>query len=150
MAPQSEPLLSAHVHADRRNAVARVDLHAGVYAVAAVAWVWLFAAFWIAFGSEAEGAFMLGIDMVFLAAFFGTPWALKRIADNFNARQTPPIVPDVPQETLGEFLDGDFETLTGATSGWSALVQIAIVPVGLAFFMSCIAVILSVVRAPYL
>tara|TARA_R110002110_G_scaffold25427_1_gene94383 strand:+ start:3061 stop:3489 length:429 start_codon:yes stop_codon:yes gene_type:complete len=141
--------MTGHAHADRRNVAVTADLHPRVYGVTAVAWIWLFGAFWIAFGGEAEGAFVLGVDMVFLAAFFGTPWMLKRITDRFNARQNPQTPPAAPQGSLEDFLEGDFETLNGSTSGWSALVQIAIVPVGLALFMTCLAVILAVVRAPY-
>ncbi|MDO8290616.1 MAG: hypothetical protein Q7T44_15495 [Parvibaculum sp.] len=141
---------AGYARAHRGNVAVTTDLHPRVYAVTAIAWVWLFAAFWLAFGGEAEGAFMLTVDMVFLAAFFGTPWLMKRTADSFNARRTPPRAPDASQGTLEEFLNGDFDTLTGPVSGWSALIQIAIVPFGLAFLMSCMAVIFAIIRAPYL
>ncbi|HEY4344807.1 MAG TPA: hypothetical protein VGN05_10705 [Parvibaculum sp.] len=126
-----------------RNTPTAPDLHPGVYVAALAGWVWLFGAFWATFGGEAEGAMMLGVDMVFLAVFFGTPWLLKRTADRFLDRR---------DEAGGflDFLNMEMETLTGHVSGWSALIQVIIVPVALALGMTAIGFIIAAARAPYI
>ncbi|MCE9651231.1 MAG: hypothetical protein K8R18_16550 [Parvibaculum sp.] len=126
-----------------RNAPAALDLHPGVYVAALAGWVWLFGAFWATFGGEAEGAFMLGVDMVFLAAFFGVPYAMKRTADRFLNRHDR-------AGSFADFLQMELETLTGLVSGWSALIQVCIVPFALALGMTAIGIIIAAVRAPYI
>jgi hypothetical protein len=133
---------SQHDEWHGRNEPVSPDLHPGVYAVALGGWVWLFGAFWLVFGGEAEGAFMLGVDTVFLATFFGVPYILKRTADRFLDRHGY-------DGSLGDFLNRDVETLTGRLGGWSALIQVIVVPFALALGMTAIGFIVVAARAPY-
>lgn len=125
-----------------RNEPVSPDLHPGVYIASLVAWTWLFGSFWATFGGQAEGAFMLGVDMVFLAAFFGVPYALKRTADHFMNHKTD-------WSGWADFLHMDMETLTGRVSGWSALIQVTLVPFSVALGMTAIGFIIAAARAPY-
>lgn len=125
-----------------RNTPVAPDLHPGVYVVALAGWAWLFGAFWVVFGGEREGAFMLAVDMAFLAAFFGTPYVLKRTADRFLKRKQD-------NGSFADFLQGDVETWTGTLSGWSALIQVIIVPFALALGMTAIGFIIASARAHY-
>lgn len=136
--------MSASQHGEwhGRNEPVSPDLHPGVYAVALGGWVWLFGAFWLVFGGEAEGAFMLGVDTVFLATFFGVPYILKRTADRFLDRHGH-------DGSFGDFLSRDVETLTGRLGGWSALIQVIVVPFALALGMTAIGFIVAAARAPY-
>jgi hypothetical protein len=124
------------------NAPTAPDLHPGVYVAALAGWVWLFGAFWMTFGGEGEGAMMLGVDTVFLAVFFGTPFILKRTADRFLNRHDH-------AGSFADFLNMEVETLTGRLSGWGALIQVIIVPVAVALGMTAIGFIVVAARAPY-
>jgi hypothetical protein len=135
--------IPAHRAGHGRNAPVAPDLHPGVYVAALGGWVWLFGAFWATFGGEAEGAFMLGVDTVFLAVFFGTPFILKRTADRFLKREGS-------AGAFADFLQMEMETLTGLVSGWSALIQVCIVPFALALGMTAIGIVIAAARAPYI
>lgn len=135
--------LSTHRTGHGRNAPVAADLHPGVYVAALAGWVWLFGAFWATFGGEAEGAMMLAVDTVFLAVFFGTPFILKRTADRFLKREDR-------AGSFADFLHMEMETLTGLVSGWSALIQVVIVPVSLALGMTALGFIIAAARAPYI
>lgn len=125
-----------------RNEPTAPDLHPGVYIAALAGWTWLFGTFWLTFGGQAEGAFMLGVDTVFLAAFFGIPYALKHTADHFLKRKTD-------WSGWADFLHMDMETFTGRVSGWSALIQVTLVPFAVALGMTAIGFIIAAARAPY-
>jgi hypothetical protein len=118
------------------------DLHPGVYVVALVAWTWLFGAFWATFGGEGEGALVLDIDTVLLIVFFGIPFALKHTANHFLKRKDD-------WSGWADFLHMDMETLTGRVSGWSALIQVTLVPLAVALGMTAIGFIIVSARAPY-
>lgn len=129
----------------RHNQKSTADIHPGVYYVALASWAALFAIFWMIFGGERQGAFMLMVDMVFLAAFFGTPYLMLRIHDRAMK------VEHLHTETsFADFLKGDFETMTGLISGVGALVQIIVVPCALALGLIGIGLVIMWVRSGYL
>jgi len=93
--------------------------------IAIAGYVGILAAFWLSFAGDTSAALAIGVSTVYGLVFFGVPYFMMRTA----ARHGPS--PDRP--SLSEFLNGGFETNTGKISGWSALVQVALVPVALAF-----------------
>ncbi len=128
--------------ANGRNEPVSHDLHPGVYVAALAGWAWLFGAFWLTFGGHAEGAFVLAVDTVFLGVFFGIPFAMKHTADHFLNRKTD-------WSGWADFLHMDVETFTGRISGWSALIQVVVVPFSVALGMMAIFFIIAAARAPY-
>ncbi|MGB3810389.1 MAG: hypothetical protein WA943_09835 [Parvibaculum sp.] len=125
-----------------RNVPLAPDLHPGVFVAAIGGWAWLFGAFWLVFGGQREGAFMMAVDTAFLAVFFGTPYLLKRTADRFLKREEH-------HGSFADFLHGDVQTWTGTLSGWSALIQVIVVPFSVALGMTAIGFIIASARAQY-
>lgn len=113
--------------------IAFADLHAGVFVLMLLAWAWMLAAFWFTFGSQLEGGFMVAISTVYVLMYFGVPAVMIK-----TARKHSPHLPD--RRSFGDFLRGYVQTATGRMEGREALVQILLVPVGLALCISGIAV----------
>lgn len=118
------------------------DLHPGTYLIALAAWVWLFGAFWLVFGGEREGAFMVTVSTFFLATFVGVPFIMKRVADRFLSRKGR-------EDSFASFLHGETDTLTGRLGGFAAIVQVVIVPVALALGMTAIGFIIVSARSQF-
>ena len=93
--------------------------------IAIAGYVGILAAFWVSFASDASAALSIGVSTVYGLVFFGVPYFMMRTAARHG--------PSSDRPSLSEFLNGGFETNTGRISGWSALVQVALVPVALAF-----------------
>lgn len=113
------------------------QLPLGVQAVAVIGYAAIFVILWITFGSDRGSAFMVGVSTFFALVFFGVPYLMDRVAQK-HGQQTVP--------TLKEFLAGDFDTWTGRISGWEALIQVALVPVALAFGSLALATIIILSR----
>jgi len=112
--------------------IAFSDIHAGVFVLMLLAWFWLLVAFWLTFGWELEGGFMVAVSTVYMAMFFGVPLAMIKVAKAHTPHQ-----PD--RRSFGDFLRAYVQTATGRMEGWEAAIQILLVPVGLALCISGIA-----------
>jgi len=112
--------------------IAFSDLHAGVFILMLLAWGWMLAAFWLTFGFQLEGGFMVGISTVYIAMYFGVPAVMIKVAKKYT-----PHLPD--HRSFADFLHGNVQTATGRIEGWEACVQILLVPVGLALCITGIA-----------
>jgi len=98
-------------------------------------------AYWLTFGAHAEAAFMVAISTVYVSMFIGTPYVMARLGEQMlRERHGGQAAP-----TLRDFLDGAIATWTGPMSGWSALIQVTLIPVGLAF--ATIGICLAIVAA---
>lgn len=98
-------------------------------------------AYWLTFGAYAHAAFMVAISTVYVVMYIGTPYVMARLGETMlrerhGGRQAP---------SLREFLDGAIATWTGPMSGWSAMIQVTLIPVGLAF--ATIGICLAVIAA---
>jgi hypothetical protein len=86
-------------------------------------------AYWFTFGAYAEAAFMVAISTVYVLMFVGTPYVMARLGEQMlRDRHGGHAAPN-----LRDFLDGAIATWTGPMSGWSAMIQVTLIPVGLAF-----------------
>ena len=99
----------------------------------------IFAAFWLTFAGDSEAALAISMSTVYALVFFAVPYLMVRMAAKHG-------LPPGRRSSLSDFLNGDFETITGRISGWSALVQVALVPVALAFGTLAIGVIYTSAR----
>jgi hypothetical protein len=84
--------------------------------------------YWLVFGAHAEAALSVAVSTVYVVMFFGTPWMLARLGESLlRQRHGGNAAP-----SLRDFLGGWLDTWTGPMSGWSALIQVTLIPVGLA------------------
>lgn len=113
-------------------------LHPGVQGVALLAYAWIFVVLWLVFGSNRESAFAVAISTFYAVMFFGVPLVMLRMARNAD--------PARPHGSLGGFLRGAFETITGPITGWQALAQVALIPAALSFGFTAIGLIIALQR----
>lgn len=108
------------------------DMHHGVYVISLLAWAWVLSAFWFTFGNQREGAFMVAISSFYFLIFFGIPILMTR-----TGRKISPALPN--RQSFSEFLRSEVGTANGVLTGREALLQITLIPIGLAFCISGIA-----------
>ncbi|HEX6958733.1 MAG TPA: hypothetical protein VF194_12170 [Ferrovibrio sp.] len=105
------------------------SLPVGVFGLMAAAYAMMMLIYWLTFRSHTESAMMVAISAFFVAVFFGTPWLMARQGEALTRKrhggQAAP--------RLSDFLSGEIATWTGPMSGWSAVIQVLLIPVGLAF-----------------
>jgi uncharacterized SAM-binding protein YcdF (DUF218 family) len=92
---------------------------------------------WLGFGTSTEGVIVLVVDTVFFAAFFTAPWVVMQIA-----RATG----QVEGGGFAEFLRRGLDTPSGQLTARDAMLQVALVPVALAFGIAAIALIAFLAR----
>jgi hypothetical protein len=117
-----------------RNRLLATTLPSGVLAIGVSGYAGMLGSFWIAFGSESQVVFVLVIVTMFALIYSGLPLVMARAATLHSAQKRRP-------QYIADFVAGDFETLTGPISGWSALVQFAVLPIALAFGVLAIGII---------
>lgn len=125
-----------HMRAPDETPVYR-EVHPSVYKIALLGWIWIIAMFWLMFGGEGESAYMVAISTGFFAIYFIASWLL--LAMRLDERD--------PKTRFRIFLTRTMDTWTGPMSGLSVLIQVALIPIALAFAVTAMAVILAVVRA---
>jgi hypothetical protein len=94
-------------------------------AIAVAGYIGILASFWLSFAGDTSAALSISVSTFYGAVFFGIPYFMLRTAAKHGASTERP--------TLAEFVRGNFDTIYGRIGGGAALVQVAIVPVGLAF-----------------
>jgi hypothetical protein len=94
------------------------QMHPAVYKIAFTCWMGLLSVFVITFFSSTNALFMIVVDCVYAAVFFGIPWIFHRMAPQ---DQTGPRV-------LSNFLSGRFDTIYGPIRASEALLQVILVP----------------------
>ena len=98
-------------------------------------------AYWLTFGAYAHANFMVAISTVYFVMCIGTPYVMARIGEKMlRERHGSRAAP-----TLRDFLDGVIATRTGPMSGWSAMIQVTLIPIGLA--CTTIGICLAIVAA---
>src|SRR5690348_6225283 len=90
------------------------QMHPGVYKVALACWMGLLGVFVLTFFSSANALFMVVIDCVYAAMFFGIPWIFHRM--------TPPSE-NRPRDFFS-FLNGRVDTIYGPIRASEALLQV--------------------------
>lgn len=109
------------------------DVPASVGAMLIGVYVLIVALFALTVANAGQGPFMIGVDLVFLAAFFAVPAIFLKTEGDKSDRPS-----------LLRFLDQGMQTYTGHVSGVGALVQMFVVPVLLAFGVLCIGTVAMV------
>ena len=105
------------------------DVPASVGMMLIGAYAMIVVLFALTIANAGAGPFMIGVDIVFLAAFFSVPYLF------FKTEGDPANRP-----SFLRFLDQGMQTYTGPVSGAGALVQMFVVPVLLAFGVLCIGI----------
>src|SRR5690242_14758872 len=103
------------------SSVCHEQMHPGVYKVALACWMGLLGVFVLTFFSSANALFMIVIDAVYAAMFFGVPWVFHRM--------TPQSGP-APRDFFS-FLNGRLDTIYGPIRASEALLQVILVPLAL-------------------
>lgn len=114
----------------------------GLYGITAASYGFIMLAYWLTFGAEAESGLMVAVSTAYVLMFGGVPFVMARLGEKMmrerhGGRQAP---------SLSDFLGGSIATFTGPMSGWSAAVQVALIPVGLAFATLAICIIIAIYR----
>jgi hypothetical protein len=114
-------------HPDRtHNRPLATRLPFAVPAIAVAGYGGILLAFWLTFAGDATAVFAIAISTVYAVVYFGVPYLMNRMAERHAG-------PNDRRPSLFDFLEGDLDTITGRISGWSALVQVTLIPVALAF-----------------
>jgi len=111
----------AHVAQPVRPALSSVcyaQMHPGVYKIALACWMGLLGVFVLTFFSSANAMFMVVVDCVYAAMFFGIPWIFHRM--------TPPG--ETRPRDFFSFLSGRVDTIYGPVRAGEALLQVILVP----------------------
>jgi hypothetical protein len=130
------------VAARRQRALSTVcheQMHPGVYKVALVCWMGFLGVFVVTFFSSANALFMIVIDTVYAAMFFGIPWVFHRITPQTDTR---------PRDFFS-FLNGRVDTIYGPIRASEALLQVILVPLLLGLGGIAIGFIIQSARAAY-
>lgn len=99
----------------------RMQMHPGVYKVAFICWMCLLGEFFLTFFASASALFMVAVDAVFAAVFFGVPWIMNRMKPQTSTASAG----------LPAFLKARFDTLYRPIEGREALLQVIMVPLAL-------------------
>lgn len=133
---RNQPAPAAVVsHDPGHNLPLATTFPAGVLAIGVAGYAGMVGSFWIAFGSHAEAAFVLVVVSLFALMYFSLPYLMNRTATKHGVEKPR-------RQSISDFLSGDFDTLNGHISGWSAFVQYAFLPVALAFGALAIGIIM--------
>lgn len=97
-----------------------------VPAIAVAGYGGILLAFWLTFAADGGAIFAIAIGTLYGIIYFGVPYLMNRMAAKYGTSNDP-------QSSLSDFLNGDLDTIAGRISGWSALVQVTLVPIALAF-----------------
>lgn len=125
--PRPARAVAAVLPHDRGHNLPLATRHSpGVLAFGIGGYLGVLAMFWITFGGDGDAVGVLVVVSLFAVMYFGLPYVMTSTA----ARHDPRV--DRPP-SLSNFVNGDFDTLTGRVSGWSAFVQFAFLPIALAF-----------------
>ena len=119
-----------------KGPVVNTRMHTGVYRWLAATNGGTLLLAWGMFRDAGEALFMIAICAVYVAMYFGTPWAMARAA-KIDLRET---------RSLGDFLNKPFETCTGKIKGWEAMVQVCLIPASILFAFAGFWLILVTVR----
>ena len=122
-----EPVTLEAIASNPQPETAVPDVPASVGIMLIGAYAMIVALFALTIANAGAGPFMIGVDIVFLAAFFSVPYLF------FKTEGDPAKRP-----SFLKFLDQGMQTYTGPVSGAGALVQMFVVPVLLAFGVLCI------------
>ena len=114
----------------------------GLYGVAAASYGFIMLVHWMTFGAHAETALMVAVSTAYVAMVFGIPWTMARLGEKMLRQRHG----GRPAPSLSDFLSGTIATRTGPMSGWSAAVQVALIPIGLACATLVICIIIALNR----
>lgn len=108
------------------------EVHGAVYIVAGLAYAWIMFMAWVAFGRNAGAYLDLSFASLIIAVMMGLPLIVYAVARPHLKEQRP---------SWNDFFDAPVETATGEIVGWQAGIEIAIIPIVLAFGATLIGVV---------
>ena len=120
---------SARVHPE----LAVPDVPAAVGLMIVANYVLIVALFALTIASAGAAPFMIGVDLVFLAAFFSVPFIFLNMEPEGTRRPS-----------LARFMATGMQTYTGHVTGGCALAQMFVVPASLALGVLAIGIIVVV------
>jgi hypothetical protein len=135
VAPPIRPVCDAHA----LSTTIHEQMHPGVYKVALACWMGLLGIFALTFFSSANALFMVMIDCVYAAMFFGIPWVLHRL--------TPPS--ETRPRDFFSFLNGRLDTIYGPIRASEAFLQVILVPLCLGIGGIAIGLIIQSARTAF-
>jgi hypothetical protein len=135
----AQPPAAAVQHTHAASAACYEQMHPGVYKVALACWMGFLGVFVVTFFSSANALFMIVVDGVYAAMFFGIPWVFHRI--------TPQSV--VRPRDFFSFLNGSVDTIYGPIRASEALLQVILVPLLLGIGGIAIGFIIQSARMAY-
>ena len=109
------------------------DVPAAVGLMIVANYVLIVALFALTIASAGAAPFMIGVDLVFLAAFFSVPFIFLNMEPEGTRRPS-----------LARFMATGMQTYTGHVTGGSALAQMFVVPASLALGVLAIGIIVVV------
>ena len=113
-----------------------------LFGITAAAYGFIMLSYWLTFGAHAQAALMVAVSTAYVAMVLGIPWTMARLGETMlRERHGGRAAPG-----LSDFLSGTIATRTGPMSGWSAAVQVALIPIGLAFATLGICIIIALSR----
>ena len=145
-----EPQIESFVYRNRETAAepqtasaVRSHLNGAVHKIYVLCWAALFSIFALTFAGDRHALFMVAVAVLSSSSLFIVPGLILRTER--KAGLTPRDAP----ASLGEFLHGEFETLTGPLNGVEALIQVLLVPACLSFGAVAISFIVQASRIAY-
>ncbi len=123
--------------AHRAAAYATDRMHPGVFGLAIGSYGAMVLALWLLFVTDLQTVLSLLVCTAYFGMYFGVPLAMYRIARKAGLNEPP-------AGSLGRFLRGDLETVTGNLSGWSALSQVLVIPVSLTIGLIAMGIIMKI------
>lgn len=113
-----------------------------LYGITAAAYVFMMLTYWLTFGARTETALMVAVSSAYIAMVIALPWTMARLGETLLRQR----LGDRPVPSLSDFLSGTIATRTGPMSGWSATIQVGLIPVGMACATLVICLIIAASR----
>jgi hypothetical protein len=127
----------------RAEPAVRQELHGAIHTVYVLCWVALFGIFALTFAGSPYALYMVGVAVLSSSSLFIVPALIMR------AGRKAALTPAEAQGSIGEFLRGEFATLTGPLNGVEALIQVLLVPVCLTIGAVAISFIIQASKTAY-
>lgn len=109
-----------------------VEMHGAVYIVMGLAYAWIMVMAWIAFGWNVGVDLDLSFASLVIAVMIGLPLLVYTVARAHLKKSGL---------TWDEFFNSRVEIATGSLKGWQAGLEIAVIPVALAFGATLIGIV---------
>lgn len=108
------------------------EIHGAIFVVAGLAYIWLMTVAWVSFGLTGYADLDLSVASVIFVMIMTITLLVYVIARSHLTRKLP---------AWDEFFKGNVDTHTGPVPGWQAGLEIAMIPIVLAFSATLIGIV---------